>query len=78
MIVSQLIINRFFNHGFEVRGNFLKPDLIMIDKLCPENIVRAEESLAFLTQQDMRRVKFGDEKHLRGSKLYCKKTRGNA
>ena len=76
-IVSQSTISRFFNHGFEIRGNFLKPDLIPIDKFRPENIARAEEFLAFLTQQDMRRVKFGDEKHLRGSELYCKKTRRN-
>ena len=76
-IVSQSTISRFFNHDFDIRGNFMKWNLIPMDKFRPENIVNAEEFLRFILKQDMRRVKFGDEKHLRGSELYCKETQWN-
>ena len=76
-IVSQSTISRFFNYAFDVRGNFLKPYLIPLDKFRLENIVNAKEFLRFIIKRDMRRAKFGDEQHLRGSELYCKETRWN-
>ena len=76
-IVSESTISRFFKDGFDIKGNFMKPDLIPIDKFRPENIADAEEFLRFMIRQDMRKVKFGDEKHLRGAELFCKTTRRN-
>jgi len=31
-IIIQSTISRFFNHGFDIRGNFMKPNLIPMDK----------------------------------------------
>ena len=72
-IVSESTISRFWNGAFDIKGSFVKPNLIPIDKFRPENIANGHEFVEFMIRQDMRRVKFGDEKHLKGSELYCKK-----
>lgn len=76
-IVSASTISRFFNHGFDIKGSLCKPNLIPFDKFRPENLERAVEFLLMLSVFDRSRIKFGDEKHLKGAELFCRRTRRN-
>lgn len=51
--------------------------LIPYDKLKPKNIERALEYVKTIAMIDRSRIKFGDEKHLKGAELFCRKTRRN-
>ena len=75
--VSESTISRFFNHGFEIKGSLCKPNLIPYDKLRRENMVRAVDYLMTIAKHDRSRIKFGDEKHLKGAELFCRSTRRN-
>ena len=76
-IVSRSTISRFFNHGFDIKGSLCKPNLIPYDKFRPHNLERAVEFLLMMSVLDRSRIKFGDEKHLKGSELFCRRTRRN-
>lgn len=76
-IVSKSTISRFFNHGFDIKGTLCKPNLIPYDKFRPDNLEKAVEYLLMLSVFDRQRIKFGDEKHLKGSELFCRRTRRN-
>jgi transposase len=76
-VVSKSTISRFFNHGFEIRGSLCKPNMIPFDKFRPENYEKALIYMTIISKIDPRRIKFGDEKHLEGSELYCRKVRKN-
>ncbi|KAL7543505.1 hypothetical protein ACHAXR_013180, partial [Thalassiosira sp. AJA248-18] len=76
-IVSTSTISRFFNHGFSIKGTLCKPNLIPYDKFRPENLERAVEFLLMISVFDRSRIKFGDEKHLKGAELFCRRTRRN-
>ena len=73
--VSASTVSRFFNHAFPISGRFRKPNLVPIDKFKPENLLRAQEYLMVLARIDPTRLQFGDEKLLKGSEVYCRKTR---
>lgn len=76
-LVHETTIGRFFNHGFEIKGSKCTANNIPYDKFRPENLERAIEYLMVLSMFDRTRIKYGDEKHLKGSELYCRKTRRN-
>ncbi|KAL7524232.1 hypothetical protein ACHAXR_001481, partial [Thalassiosira sp. AJA248-18] len=76
-LVHESTISRFFNHGFDIKGSLCKPNLIPYDKLRPENLERALDYLMIIAMFNRSQIKFGDEKHLKGSELYCRKTRRN-
>jgi hypothetical protein len=76
-IVSRSTISRLFKNGFDIKGSLCKPDLIPRDKFRPANIYKAVEYLIILSQFARVRIKFGDEKHLKGSEMYCRHTRRN-
>jgi hypothetical protein len=76
-LVDGSTISRFFNHGFDIKGSLCKPNLIPYDKLRPANLERALDYLMTISMHDRTRIKFGDEKHLKGAELYCRKTRRN-
>ena len=76
-IASKSSISRFFNHGFEIKGSLCKPNLIPYDKFRPENLHRAVEYLLMLSVLDRSRIKFADEKHLKGGELFYRRTRRN-
>jgi hypothetical protein len=73
--VSESVVSPSFNHGFSISGRFRKPNLVPIDKFKPNNILRAQEYLMVLSTIDPMRVRFRDEKLVKGSKLFCHRTR---
>lgn len=62
-------------YGFPYKGNLLKPNLVPYDKFKPENQVRAYEYLKALFNLHPEKIKFVDEKHLRGEELFAQKVR---
>ena len=74
-LVHETTISRIFNHGFEIKGSLCKTNMVPYDKFRPENLERAIEYLLMLSAFDRSRIKFGDEKHLKGAELWCRKTR---
>ena len=76
-IVSESTISRWFLTRFPFKGSFRKPNLVPIDKFKPNNILRAKDYIDFVKNIDPFRLKFGDEKHLKGSELFCTKGRRN-
>ena len=75
VIVHESTISRFFNHGFPIKGRLCTASNIPIDKFRPENLERAIEYLLFVSLHERWRLKFGDQKHMKGAELYCRKTR---
>jgi len=76
-IVSESTISRWFLTHFPFKGSFRKPNLVLIDKFKPNNVLRAKDYIDFVKNIDAFRLKFGDEKHLKGSELFCTKGRRN-
>eukprot|EP00985_Skeletonema_marinoi_P031247 scaffold37243_cov116-Skeletonema_marinoi.AAC.1 len=76
-IIDASTIGKWFNHAFPIKGSMRKSCLIPYDKLKPRNILRAIDYIKTIAMMDRSRIKFGDEKHLKGAELYCRKTRRN-
>lgn len=76
-VVSEMTISNFFLKGFLIKGNLRNPDLIPCDKFKPENVEYYFQFVDIIKTIDPRRLKFGDEKLLKGSEVYCKKGRRN-
>ena len=74
-VVSESTVSRFFLKAFSHRGRFVKPNLVPYDKFRPENESRAYEFLYLLSHFSPWRVKFGDEKLLKGQEVYNRKVR---
>ena len=74
-IVSPSVVSRWFLHAFPVRGGLCKPNLVPYDKFRPANIIKAKEYLDILSKLDPRRIKYCDEKSLKGRSIYNKKPR---
>lgn len=73
--VSRSTVSRFFLHAFSIRGGFVKPNLVPYDKFRPANEAKAYEYLYMLSQIAPQRVKFGDEKLIKGQELYSRLVR---
>lgn len=77
-VISESTVTNFFLKGFSIKGSLRKPNHIPRDKFKPENVERYFQYVDFVQQVgDRRRLKFGDEKLLKGSEVYCKKGRRN-
>ena len=74
-IVSKSTVSRFFNHGFEIAGRLCKPNLVPYDKFRPANIAKAREYVKWIAKIDPRRLKYGDEKSLKGKTIECRRAR---
>jgi hypothetical protein len=70
-------VSRWFNHYFPISGGFRKPNLVPIDKFKEANFWRAEEYLEAIASIAPRKLRFGDEKLIKGSEVYCRRTRRN-
>ena len=68
-VVSQSVISRFFNHRLPFQACFRSANLVPYDKYKEGNILRAIEYAEFIAKVDPRRLKFVDEKHLKGIEL---------
>ena len=75
--VSQTTINNWFKTGFPFKASLVNANIVPRDKFRPDNLIKAREYLTILTQLAPERIKFGDEKLLRGSEVYCRKNRRN-
>ena len=76
-LVSKSTISRCLRNDFPFKGNLRCPNHVPIDKFRPENLEQALKFIEFVAVADIRRLKFGDEKHLKGSEVYNKKVRVN-
>jgi hypothetical protein len=65
-IVSKSTVSRFFNHGFPIKGCLCKANLVPYDKFRPANIEKAKQYLRYLVKFDPRRIKYADEKSIKG------------
>ena len=74
-VASESLISKFFLHNFKHRGILTKSSHVPIDKYKPDNILRAYEYKAYIQGIDPRRIKFGDEKHLKGKEIFNRKNR---
>ena len=75
--VCRTTICKWFLHAFPIRGGMVKPNLVPYDKFRPENEMKAYEYLFMLSHFSPERVKFGDEKLLKGQDLYNRQVRVN-
>ena len=76
-LVHESTISRFFTEGFMIKGSLCKANHVPLDKFRPENLERAIEYLVAISLHDRTQIKFGDEKHLKGAELFCRRTRRN-
>ena len=74
-IVSKSTISSFFLRGFPIRGGLCKPNLVPYDKFRPGNIEKAQEYILILARLDPSRIKYRDEKSLKGKAIYNRKSR---
>ncbi|KAL7534650.1 hypothetical protein ACHAXR_006021 [Thalassiosira sp. AJA248-18] len=76
-VASKSTISRFFTDAFPHRGGMCRPNLVPFDKFRPANIQRAVEYVELIASIDPERIKFGDEKHLKGDEIFNRKVRRN-
>ena len=74
-IVSTSTVSRWFIHGFPIRGGLCKPNFVPYDKFRPKNIEKAKEYLHTMSRLDPRRIKYCDEKSLKGRSIFNRKPR---
>jgi hypothetical protein len=76
-ITSTSTVSRWFNHYFPISGGFRKPNLVPIDKFKEKNFWRAQEYLEAIATIAPKKLRFGDEKLIKGAEVYCRRTRRN-
>jgi hypothetical protein len=74
-IVSERTVSRWFNDAFPIRGGLRVPNLVPYDKFRPRNIEKAWEYLDHISRISPERLKYGDEKSLKGKAIFNKKAR---
>jgi len=77
ILVGESTISRFFLHNFPYRGSMMKPNLVPLDKFRPANLANLVDYIDFIVRERPNKIKFGDEKHLKGQELYSRKVRRN-
>jgi hypothetical protein len=70
--VHESVISRWFHARYSFKANFRKPNLVPIDKFKPENVQLACDYINSIRQTNPFRLKFGDEKHLKGAELFTR------
>jgi len=74
-ITSTSTLCRFWQSGFDTPASLRKPNMIPIDKFKPNNISRAIDYIQLVLSLDPRRLKFADEKSLKGAEIFNRKVR---
>jgi hypothetical protein len=77
VFVSPSVICKWFLNLFPSRGSLGKLNQVPLDKFSPENILRVMKHWEFIRQVDPYRLKFGDEKPLKGEDLFNRKGRAD-
>ena len=75
--VSRSTVSRFFQAVFPFNATFHRPNLVPYDKFRPENCMKAIDYLHVISHIDPSRLKFGDEKSLKGKEVFNRKVRRN-
>jgi transposase len=70
--VSRSTISRWFNTRFPFKGKKVKTCNVPLDKFKRSNILRWKEYILEIEEFAPHRLKFGDEKHIKGADLYGK------
>jgi hypothetical protein len=65
-----MTISRFFNNALLHNGGYRRPNLVPFDMFKPDNYLKMLDYLEIIERIDPSRIKFGDEKHLKGQDLY--------
>jgi transposase len=68
--VSPATLSRWFNMRFPFKGKKVKTCNVPLDKFKPANILRWKEYILEIKDFAPHRLKFGDEKHIKGGDLY--------
>jgi transposase len=68
--VSRMTISRWFNKRFPFKGTKVKTCNVPLDKFKPENITRWKEYILEIEAFVPNKIKFGDEKHIKGANLH--------
>ena len=76
-VVCGQTISNFFRDAFPHRGGLCRPNLVPFDKFRPSNIEKAWDYLGVISRIAPHRIKFGDEKHLKGDEVFSRKVRRN-
>ncbi len=71
-MVLKMTVSCFFNHAFPIRAGLCVPNLILYNKLHPWNIEKAVKYIRALARIDPSRLKYADEKSLKGKDI-CNK-----
>jgi len=74
-VASESLICDWFLHRFPCSGGLRKTSMVPIDKFSQDNIQRTHDFVEMIRQVSPERVKFGDEKHLKGSELFTRLVR---
>lgn len=75
--IHESTLCRFWLNAFPTKGGFFRPNSIPIKKFKPENVIRAKEFVSILSKICPLKLKYGDEKLLKGTEVYCRKNRRN-
>jgi transposase len=70
--VHESVISRWFHTRYSFKASFRKPNLVPIDKFKPANVQRAYDFVETIRHTNPFRLKFGDEKHLKGAELFTR------
>jgi hypothetical protein len=71
-MVSKMTVSRFFNHALPIQAGICVPYLVPYDKFHPRNIEKAVKYIRALVRIDPGRLKYADEKSLKGKDI-CNK-----
>ena len=74
-IVSESTVSRWFHDAFPIRGRLCMPNLVPYDKFRPRNMEKAWEYLDNIARISPERLKYGDEKSLKGKAIFNKLAR---
>jgi hypothetical protein len=76
-LTSTATVSRWFNKAFPISGGFRKPNLAPLDKFKQSNFWKAEDYLEAIATIAPRKLRFGDEKLIKGAEVYCRRSRRN-
>ena len=76
-VLSECTVSRFFKGAFPYRASLYRPNLVPFDKFRRVNLEKATEYLNFVSLIEPTRIKFGDEKLLKGEELFSRNVRRN-
>ena len=76
-VASKSLISQWFKNRFSHKDTFWSTSIVPRDKFKPENILRYSDYLAQIKQINPLRLKFVDEKSLKGAEIFNRKARAD-